>query len=321
MRVGKLTEDELIRALEGIKKKNPEVLKSGGIGEDCAVISYQGDILISTDPITASCEDIGALAVNINANDIYASGGEPFCATMTVIAPPQESVEKVIEVIRQASDEADRLGIDIIGGHTEFSDSVRRTIVSITVLGKSLRRIDNNSCKVDDSIIVTKYLAIEGTQILLSQRPELKAEFTSEELEEIYSYPVGVGDVSRAMKDVEISAMHDITEGGVFGSVCEVARACGLGAKIYYEKLPVLEQTRKICDTLNIDFGGLISSGSMLIVSSQPDTVVQRLEDNGIKASVIGKFTCDNGVKLIDKDGGERQLKTEPDKLFEAAKR
>ncbi len=47
-----------------------------------------------------------------------------------------------------------------------------------------------------------------------------------------------------------VSAMHDVTEGGVLGAVWEMCEASGLGCIIEEKALPVEEVTQKICSFL-----------------------------------------------------------------------
>lgn len=317
MRLGKLNEKELKAALSDIKIINNEVIVSSGIGEDCAVIACNENILISTDPITSICDNIGELVIDINANDIYAGGGIPFAGVLTVIAPTDENSENVIDVIKNAIKKANSEGIDIIGGHTEFSDAVNRTIVSLTILGKTDKFIRNKNCKVGDNIIVSKFLGLEGSRILLSKFPQLHTVLTENEISELFSHSLSVKMESMALRErKDIHAMHDITEGGVYGAVAEVAFGSETGAEIFENKLPILDATRKLCDAIGIEAGGLISSGSMLIITDNEKAVTELLKEAGLNATVVGKITEGKDTYLIKENGEKRLLKVESDNLF-----
>lgn len=45
-----------------------------------------------------------------------------------------------------------------------------------------------------------------------------------------------------------VSAMHDITEGGIFGALWEMAEASGVGLEIDLKKIPVRQETIEICE-------------------------------------------------------------------------
>jgi hydrogenase maturation factor len=93
--------------------------------------------------------------------------------------------------------------------------------------------------------------------------------------------------------------MHDVTEGGIFGAVWEMAFASGLGAELDPGSIPVHPVTDKICGKLGLDPYRLISSGCMLIACENGKDMAELLRENGIKAEVIGK-ACGKGVRLKD---------------------
>ena len=59
--------------------KRPEVVLGAGVGEDCAAVKLAEDetLVMSTDPITGTAQDIGTLAIQITANDLASAGAEP----------------------------------------------------------------------------------------------------------------------------------------------------------------------------------------------------------------------------------------------------
>lgn len=74
--------------------------------------------------------------------------------------------------------------------------------------------------------------------------------------------------------------------------------------------------TEKICSKYSIDPLGLISSGSMLITTSNGEELVKILKKEGIKASIIGKIIKGDSV-LVDKRGKEEAVfSPERDELF-----
>lgn len=57
---------------------DPSVLVGPSLGVDGAVIARPlAPVVVSTDPITGSTEDLGRLIVNVNANDIAVMGAKP----------------------------------------------------------------------------------------------------------------------------------------------------------------------------------------------------------------------------------------------------
>ncbi len=328
MRQGKLTNEQLQKIIiDKITPKNAETVVGAGVGEDCCAVRLSdGLCVVSTDPITASNEQAGVLAIHINANDIAAAGAKPIAALVTLLIPPSATQERVGIAMQQLIQTADSLGIDIIGGHTEVTDSVNRLIISVTMIGKPVvsgRIFKTADMKAGEDIILTKYAGIEGTSIIASDfAKELESLFTSEDrkqLAQINDSLSVVKDGTIAASVAGVSAMHDVTEGGVIGALCEMCEASGTGAHVDLSKIPVYDVTHKICAHYGIDVFGLISSGSMLITAQNGGMVVDALERAGIKAAVIGKVT---GQGVYDVSGGQCQQRFpyESDELYKALK-
>jgi hydrogenase maturation factor len=115
-----------------------------------------------------------------------------------------------------------------------------------------------------------------------------------------------------------VSAMHDVTEGGVFGALWEMAAASGTGIEVDLKKIPVRQETVEICEYFDINPYMLISSGAMLIATAHGSHLVDRLAAAGIHGAVIGCAT--SGNDRIIRNGDERRFLEPPktDELFAA---
>lgn len=307
MKQGKLDFDDLREMILNCRKTTrKEVIVRNDVGEDCSVVDFGNDLAVfSTDPITGSSKNIGALAVHINCNDIASSGGEPIALLVTVLAPTTSSLDEINQVMCEISEEAAKIDVEVIGGHTEVTDAVNKLVVSVTVIGKSSKKdmVRTSGAKPGDDIIVTKNLGLEGTAILANDHKErLKNILSQNELEEAKSLVkyISVLREGEIACKCGVDSMHDITEGGLLGALFEVAMASDTGFEIYEDKLPILEVTKKISKEFSIDPLRLISSGSMLIVSKNGKKIVESLDKEGIKATVIGKITNDRGILISD---------------------
>ena len=45
-----------------------------------------------------------------------------------------------------------------------------------------------------------------------------------------------------------VRAMHDVTTGGIFGALWELAEASGVGLEIELKKIPIRQETVEICE-------------------------------------------------------------------------
>ena len=78
MKSGKLPNKILSNLLESLKNTDERVIVGPSVGEDASAIDM-GDkyILVKTDPITFTSDNLGWYLVNINSNDIFTMGGTP----------------------------------------------------------------------------------------------------------------------------------------------------------------------------------------------------------------------------------------------------
>jgi hydrogenase maturation factor len=300
-RIGKLTNKQLEEiVLNQIGKKRSDVVMRPGIGMDCGAIKVGNDVcVLSTDPITAATENAGTLAVHVCCNDAASAGAEPVGLLLTIMAPPDGEVSDINKIVSDAQKTANELNVEIIGGHTEFTDAVNRTIISATVIGKAKngKFYSAQGANEGDAIIVTKYAGMEGSAIIAADfKDKVQDILTEQEIKGAVSLSEQISVVKEGMlaNELSVTAMHDVTEGGILGALHEMCSASDIGALINLDKVPVLNVTRKMCARLNIDVYRLISSGCMLIAAKNGKEVIDRLMSEGIPASIVGKFKRGN---------------------------
>lgn len=301
-----ILEKIVMKPMKGSKVKRDDVILRPTTGEDCSAIDLGGEFcILSTDPITGAAKDIGYLAVQINCNDIYSAGAEPMGVLLTVLLPPESDEALLEEMMTGAIKAAEERNIEILGGHTEVTDAVCKPVISAAVIGKTRDRkiLSTGGAKAGQDVIMTKWAGTEGTAILAKEWEEgLKAYLSEEELKmarEMKNY-LSVEKESEIAFEHGATAMHDATEGGILGAVWEVAECSGLGVDVYVENIPVKEETKKICKVMGIDYLGLISSGTMIIAADDGDKLVEKLQETGIEAAVIGKLTEGGKYMLVN---------------------
>jgi hydrogenase expression/formation protein HypE len=321
MKLGKLNTSELNDILKYNGAERPEVILGAKAGEDCAIIRIGDyDIALSTDPITSASKNIGKLAFNVNSNDIASCGIRPAGLMVTILAPPDTAIEEINDIMRDIDCNARKTGAAILGGHTEVTDSVNRIVVSITAIGfdKKESLLLSTNPKPGDHIVVTKELCIEGSSIIINDFQKLVSGVLKED--EILELKNN-GERISVIRDGEIgreagaTSMHDITEGGVLGALCEITSNKNLGFRVYYENMPISLTVIKICNELNLDPLRLISSGSMLITTSDSKKLISKLKESNIEGTVIGSITDKKGILV--KEGIEYNiLYNEKDELY-----
>lgn len=325
MNIGKVPENVLKRSiLKKIEVRRSEILIGAGVGEDCAVLALKEDevFVLSTDPITGTAVDIGSLAVNVTANDLASAGAEPVGLLVTALLPPSTTEEDIKKIMSDIEKVCEPMNIQVMGGHTEITDAVNQPILSITGVGKAKRNciISTSGARPGDDVVVSKWIGLEGTSILAKEyEAELTKKFPARMIYEAAQYDRFLSVVPEAAPAVKsgVTAMHDVTEGGIFGALWEMAEASHVGLEVELKKIPVKQETIEICNYFDINPYGLISSGSMLMAAPDGNALVMELNKAGIPATVIGKFTDSNDRVLIN---GENRRFLEPPKTDELYK-
>lgn len=310
MKVGKVSESVLKRSvLKQMHTKRPEVLVGASVGEDCAALKLEEDELfvLSVDPITGTSKDTGSLAVHVTMNDIASAGAQPVGIMISALLPESVEEPELREMMHQIDEACAKLKIQTMGGHTEITRAVNQPIITVTGVGKvkNGKMVTTGGAKPGQDFVVTKWIGLEGTSIIAKEKEEeLLKRFSPSFIETAKGYDRFLSVVPEAATAVKsgVSAMHDVTEGGIFGALWEMAEASGVGLEIDIKKIPVKQETIEICNYFDINPYELISSGSMLIAADNGYDLVRELEKEGIHSAVVGKATEGNDRIIINRE-------------------
>jgi hydrogenase expression/formation protein HypE len=300
--LGKFPNDLLHEYLEGILTDDPALIITPAVGEDVAAVDVSGEqvLVLKSDPITFVTESLGEYVVLVNANDIATSGASPRWLIATALFPAETTPSTVIHTLRDLADACVKHGVTLCGGHTEITEAVSRPIVIGTMAGTVERvgLLDKRDIRPGDRVLLTKGVAVEGTAIIAGQFSDRLAALGMglEEIEECRGFRDHIGvlaEAAVARSHDGVTAMHDVTEGGLATALRELCVAGGHGIEVDIDAVPVFEQTARICTLLGLDPLGLIGSGSLLICCREEGH--QRLLDSvraaGVAVTAIGRVT------------------------------
>lgn len=327
MKVGKVPENVLKRSVfKQIHTKRPEVVLGAGVGEDCAAVQLAADevLVMSTDPITGTAKDIGTLAIQITVNDLASSGAEPIGVMLTVLLPEQVEEQELRQMMQQVEEACAKANIQVMGGHTEVTRVVNQPVISVCGVGKVKegQLVSTAGARAGMDILVSKWIGIEGTSIIAKEKEELKTRFSVPFIEKAKELDAYISVQSEAAVAVSsgVSAMHDVTEGGIFGALWEMAEASGVGLEIDLKKIPIRQETVEICEFFDVNPYKLLSQGSLLLAAKDGNRIVRELELAGIPAIVIGK-TTDSNDRVLCQMEERRFLETaQTDELYKILK-
>jgi len=317
---GKLPARQLETVLRALPQRDPRVLVGPSVGEDAAVLEMGERCLVATtDPVTLASDRIGWYAVHVNANDVAVMGARPRWFFPVLLLPEGAATPTMAAgIMREIVDACDGLEVTICGGHTEITPGLDRPIVVGQMLGEVSRGrlVRKSALQSGDRLLVTRGVAIEGTAILARERAAVlrdRVPASAIAAAREWLFHPGISVVDAAMTAVEaggVHAMHDPTEGGVLTGLWELATASGVGLSISGDRIPILPETRAVCEALHLDPLGLIASGALLIGAPPRvcDAIAAALARRQIAVTDIGDVVpADEGL-TIEQGGVRRPL-------------
>lgn len=308
---GKLPTQLLRKLLSRLAIDGVDVTVGPSPGEDAAAID-RGDhyLLLAADPITFLPKRIGWYAVQVNANDIAAMGGKPQYFLSTILLPSGSATDDMVsEIMGDIASACRELGCLAVGGHTEVTPGIDRPIVAGAMVGEVEREklVTSSGARPGHMLLLTKGVAIEATAILAEERAEeIREAFGDPFLEKASRFLEDPGlsvvpDATAACAAGGVSAMHDVTEGGVANAIREIAEASGVGVVVSESEIPRFWESTKLAEHFQFNLLGAIGSGALVLTVEEPSTgaVIASLEEQGVEGFVIGRVAeASQGIQL-----------------------
>lgn len=304
--VGKLPHT-LLRELLGSPVRWPSELRVGpAIGEDACVLDLPGGVLVAaTDPITLTGADVGAHAVVINANDVAVTGVRPRWFLASVLLPSGTRAAEVRALFAKLAEALDRVGAVLVGGHTEVTPVVNRTVVVGQMLGWATDRrfAATAGAKPGDRVVQVGEAPVEGAAVLaaeLAARLEAKLERGLFERAQRAAVDPGLSVVEPALLAFELGAraLHDPTEGGLAAGLHELAAAAGVVLRVDPEAVAWFEPGLAACRALGADPWATLASGTLLAAfpPDRAEAACHTLRAQGYTARAIAEVETGEGV-------------------------
>jgi len=308
--VGKIPIEVLnktVLRLTGAKSDRITTPAKAGI-DFAAIRAGNGYIVVSADPVTGVSKEIGRYAMRVSANDVATCGHRPEFAESVILMPEGSNSRQLARIAWQVHESAEKLGIAIVGGHTEVTPRLSNPIVIVTAFCYVDDYVTSGEAMAGDTIMMTKTAGLEGTAVLGGSRRFLDRLSVVDEA--VAAYGTGC-----------VHAMHDCTEGGVLGAVFEMSYASGLGFELDEGRVPVDPETARLCRRHALDPLKLIGSGALLLSVKKGKEQEVAKAISPVKATMVGAFRR-TGRTLIRRDGSLMKLSEAPeDELWRALAR
>ena len=315
----KVFKEDLLGAC-GAERK--EVIHGPQFGVDTAIIDLKNGqaLAISSDPLSLipslGMEVSAWLSVQLLVNDMVTTGFAPQYAQFVLNLPPSLSRVQFKEYWGHIHQLCNKLNIAITGGHTGQIPGQESTIAgggTMFLQAPKEAILSSNRAQPGDSIIVTKEAAISSTSILAMAFPDTVKSKAGKGVQEKVAenfWKTSVLDegliASKTLKpNVELHAMHDVTEGGILGAINEMAIASDCGFMVTVDELPISDNTRQIAAIFEIDPFFSVGAGSMImsVTKEEEESLIEALAIEGIPATAVGTFTRHSSKELIQKNG------------------
>lgn len=180
----------------------------------------------------------GQISAANSLSDIYAMGATPIFALSIVGFPSRTILLEILEkILLGGSDKAKEAGIPIIGGHS-IDDPEPKYGLCVTGMIHPDNIISNDKAKPGDQLVLTKPL---GSGIIATGIKQQKVDDAV--IEKVVKVMTTLNKAGAdAMTKIGIKAATDITGFGLLGHLWNIVRASNVGAKIYANVVPVMEE-------------------------------------------------------------------------------
>ncbi len=250
------------KLIESIKERIDRAQKFSekiyGIGDDCAVYKisdnrfglFSTDISIENvhfDLSYTSLFNAGYRSMAANISDIYAMGGKPVLALVSIGIPQNITPQMIDELYDGLLACAVKHGTFIAGGDTSKSSEL---IINISIYGETSAPVYRKGAKPGDRIYLTGNTGLSKLGLEILNSKSASGSFRNSTLKHLQPEPRG--DLTEIiLKNYIPTSMIDISDGLLIdlGHICEM-NSCGF--KLYEEKIPVHDELKKFCSDKKI---------------------------------------------------------------------
>ncbi len=316
--------------------QRPDVLVRPGHGLDNAVIDIGNDkvLIVTTDIIWVvkefGLEDAAWASWQITGSDI-ATCGHPPDYIVAVFTVPIGSKEEELEVICKVfGREAKKYGAEVVAGHTgQFYTCQYPTIGTLTMMITCSKDdyVTPQMASPGDILILTKGIPLSPAVSMARMFPNtIKKELGGDIFDEAWKMFYQSSSMNDALiaysvgsREHGVTAMHDITEGGIYTGFVELAGASNTGLSVNLDDVFIPPVSKAICELFEIDPYCAASLGSLLITvkPTKVDAIINALKAQSIDAFAIGEVKPqDHGVVVRSNGKGQSLEKPSPESLW-----
>lgn len=232
------------------------------------------------------------------ANNLAAAGARAESVEIGLLFPEDWEETKLKSITGSIGKWCKEQQVTVTGGHTEVSDAIGRPVISITGWGTAEKEcLRTADLKPDQDLVMAGYAGLAGTAVLAKNREQELAQrypFSIIDTAKEFEQHLLIVEAAQAGREFQVSAMHDVSQGGIFAALWEMAECAGVGLDVDLKKIPIRQETIEICEFFDRNPYQLYGQGALLLGTPRGEALVEHLSMLGIPAAVIGQTTSGN---------------------------
>ena len=308
-----VSEIDLIRRLtKSFKNTNSSTILD--IGDDAAILKFnKTNIAISQDILVEGVhfdlsyvplKHLGYKSVVVNISDIISMNIKPSHILVSISLTTRFQIQALEELYAGIKLACSYYKIDLIGGDTTSSD--KGLMISVTCIGNTeSKKITERSGAIEDDLLVVSGdlgAAYMGLQILEREKKVFEVNPSSQPDLSDYTYciqrqlkPEARVDIINHMEELKITptSMIDISD-GLSTEINHLSDSSGFSFHIYEDKIPILNETKKVCDEFKLSYSVAYLNGGedyelMFTTSKRNEKKINNSEHLTIIGSCVKK--------------------------------
>lgn len=312
MKIGKVSQTVLKRSiLKPLQFHREEALFTPSVEEMCYGVSRkEGEEFISSSAVLYGDEkDLGVFALAQVVNDLASRGAEAVGASVHIMLPPYAYESRLKTMVEYVERAGSAHAVQIMCAKAEVSPVISKAVVYVNGVGvvKKDEILQSSMGKAEQDIVLLKWIGLEGTfRVMREKEEELGQRFVPTFLNQIRSLEPEIFSEKemKVAKEFGVSAMHQITSGGILAALWEMSEASGVGIEVDLKRMTIKQETVEVCEFCHLNPYQLTSAGSILIMTDRGEELVEKYMEMGVCASLLGKTTADSARVIV---GGEER--------------
>ena len=237
-------------------------------------------------------------------NNLATSGAKPEKIMINIQAGEKVEEQTLRDMMHGLTELVKNQGVIISGGNTVSFGEGEDCTVTITAFGKTDEKVLkqlSEKARADDIVIIIGDAGHYGASLICKNK-DMADRFARSYIEKAIMPDDKrcISDVCDALIEGGVHFIHDVSFGGIYRNLVELAEHTGLGVDVLHEKVPIRQDTIEVAEYCNINPYELLGTGGVTALCHQEN--LERLEDvlikRGITYSVAGRLTTEK-IRLV----------------------